>query len=59
MKHQELRDAIRNLMKENDNKSDAPGWLGGGDYENGLETGRDGALEDINEKLQAILDAHK
>ena len=54
MKHQELRDAIRNLMKENDQLMITCKQLESIAYNLAHDT-----LLDQNKKLQAILDAHK
>ena len=48
--HQELRDAIRNLMKENDTEIAE-------DYQTTYGDGFIASLESQNEKLQAILEA--
>ena len=56
MNHQELRDAIRNLMKLNDQQIidiDDSEW----NFDVAISS--ISTLEDQNIKLQAILDAHK
>ena len=58
-KHQELRDAIRNLMKEVDEQIGEPYYPQSYDFSNGYEQGQDAALYNVNKKLQAILNAHK
>jgi hypothetical protein len=56
MKHQELRDAIRNLMKENDERLDSIRRQG--ELISNLDSGVSSELVHQNEKLQAILGAH-
>ena len=64
MNHQELRDAIRNLMKANDSEtSDLESVMRKGlisdPHTRGMRDGRYFAIYEQNKKLQAILDAHK
>jgi hypothetical protein len=54
-KHQELRDAIRNLMKENDER--AISVLCDGDIGHAYAKGAAIEIAQQNEKLQAILEA--
>jgi hypothetical protein len=59
MKHQELRDAIRNLMKENDRRIKSLAdlrWLD--DFDVAMADNAAKVLRSQNNKLQAILDAH-
>ena len=57
MKHQELRDAIRNLMKLNDSR--ILDIANAGELITSYESGATSELSNQNIKLQAILDAHK
>jgi hypothetical protein len=59
MKHQELRDAIRNLMKENDRRIKSLAdlrWLD--DFDVAMADNAAKVLRSQNKKLQDILDAH-
>lgn len=57
MKHQALRDAIRNLMKANDSR--ILDITNAGELITSYESGATSELSNQNIKLQAILDAHK
>ena len=57
MNHQELRDAIRNLMKANDSR--ILDIANAGELITSYESGATSELSNQNIKLQAILDAHK
>ena len=53
-KHQELRDAIRNLMKDNDSLMKTCKEMNSAAYNLAHDT-----ILEQNHELQAILDAHK